>query len=310
MIKYTSKRLIYMILTLFVIASLTFFLMKLLPGTPFTNQEKMSTEQRHIVSAKYGLNDPVPVQYVHYIFNMCKGDFGISFQFNNQSVTGLILNRIGPSMQLGLQALVFGSILGTLLGCVAAVFQNTWADTASTLIAIIGKSIPSFVFAALLQYIFGVKLAVLPVAFWSGPSYTVLPTIALMMFPLAIAARFMRTELIDVLGSDYILLARAKGNSRREVTLKHAIRNALIPLITMLGPLAVGLMTGSMVVEQIFAIPGIGEQFVKSIQVNDYPMIMGTTMLYSVMLVIVIFIVDILYGIIDPRIRIEGGGKS
>lgn len=310
MIKYTFKRIAYMLLTLFVIASVTFFLMKLLPGTPFNNQEKMTSFQRELISAKYGLNEPVAVQYVHYLSNLIRGDWGISFQFGNQPVSGLIMGQIGPSMQLGIQALVFGSILGTALGCISAVFQNTWLDGLGTFIAIIGKSIPSFVFAALLQLFLAVKFPIFPVAFWYGPSYTVLPTIALMMFPLAISARFMRTEMIDVLESDYILLAKAKGNSQLWVTIRHALRNAVIPLITILGPLAVSLMTGSMVIEQIFAIPGIGEQFVKSIQVDDYAMIMGTTLLYSGLLVLIIFIVDILYGFIDPRIRIAGGEKK
>ncbi|ANZ95495.1 MULTISPECIES: oligopeptide ABC transporter permease [Brochothrix] len=309
MARYILKRVLYMLITLFIIASATFFLMKFLPGTPFSAQEKLSATQKAAIIAHYGLDKPLMVQYWNYIVNLMQFDLGTSYQFQGQSVTALIMARISPSIQLGIQALVFGTVIGIILGCVAAIFQNTWADTTSTFIAIVGKSIPSFVFAALLQYFIAVKLGLLPVAFWNGPEYTILPTIALMMFPLAIAARYMRTELIDVLGSDYILLAKAKGNSAPAVAFKHAIRNALIPLITVLGPLAVGLMTGSMVIEQIYAIPGIGEQFVKAIQLNDYSVIMGTTLLYSALLVSVILITDILYGIIDPRIRL-GGNKA
>lgn len=309
MARYILKRVLYMLITLFIIASATFFLMKFLPGTPFSAQEKLSATQKAAIIAHYGLDKPLMVQYWNYIVNLMQYDLGTSYQFQGQSVTALIMARISPSIQLGIQALVFGTVIGIILGCVAAIFQNTWADTTSTFIAIVGKSIPSFVFAALLQYFIAVKLGLLPVAFWNGPEYTILPTIALMMFPLAIAARYMRTELIDVLGSDYILLAKAKGNSAPAVAFKHAIRNALIPLITVLGPLAVGLMTGSMVIEQIYAIPGIGEQFVKAIQLNDYSVIMGTTLLYSALLVSVILITDILYGIIDPRIRL-GGNKA
>ncbi|MPQ29532.1 ABC transporter permease [Brochothrix thermosphacta] len=309
MARYILKRFLYMLITLFIIASATFFLMKFLPGTPFSAQEKLSATQKAAIIAHYGLDKPLMVQYWNYIVNLMQFDLGTSYQFQGQSVTALIMARISPSIQLGIQALVFGTVIGIILGCVAAIFQNTWADTTSTFIAIVGKSIPSFVFAALLQYFIAVKLGLLPVAFWNGPEYTILPTIALMMFPLAIAARYMRTELIDVLGSDYILLAKAKGNSAPAVAFKHAIRNALIPLITVLGPLAVGLMTGSMVIEQIYAIPGIGEQFVKAIQLNDYSVIMGTTLLYSALLVSVILITDILYGIIDPRIRL-GGNKA
>jgi oligopeptide transport system permease protein len=307
MARYILQRIIYMIITLFIVASLTFFLMKLIPGSPFNNFEKLSEVQRNILLDKYGLNDPLPVQYFNYMKNMVKGDLGISFQFDNTPVTELISNRIGPSAQLGLQAMVIGSIIGIFLGVIAALKQNTWIDYGSTLIAVIGKSIPSFIFAGLLQYYVAVKLGWLPVMLWKGPEYTILPTIALAMFPISIAARFMRTEMVEVLESDYITLARAKGASYFQISVKHALRNALIPVVTVLGPLAVSLMTGSLVIEQIFGIPGIGEQFVKSINVNDYPVIMGTNILFAVLFVIVTLIVDILYGIIDPRIRISGG---
>jgi oligopeptide transport system permease protein len=233
----------------------------------------------------------------------------ITPRFNNTPVTELLANRVGPSGVLGLQSIIFGTLVGIILGVVGALRQNTWVDYTSTFIAVLGKSIPSFVFAGLLQYYIGVKLGWFPVMFWRGFEYTILPTIALAMFPIATAARFMRTEMIDVLASDYITLAKAKGASPFEIAFKHALRNALIPVVTVLGPLVVSLMTGSLVVEKIFSIPGIGEQFVTSIQVNDYPTIMGTTILYSVLFVVVILIVDILYGIIDPRIRISGGKK-
>ncbi|GGB37998.1 peptide ABC transporter permease [Lentibacillus populi] len=310
MAKYITKRIIYLVITLFIIASATFFLMKFLPGTPFENEEKLSIEQREILNEKYGLDRPIPVQYANYMANIVKGDLGVSFQFDNQPVTDLLKSRIGPSLQLGFQAMFIGTIIGILLGVLAAMFQNTWIDYGSTFLAVLGKSIPSFVFAAVLQYFIGVKLELLPVASWNGFTSSIMPTISLAIFPIATAARFMRTELIEVLGSDYITLAKAKGNSRMEVSFKHAIRNALIPLITVLGPMAVGLMTGSMVVEQIFAIPGIGEQFVKSIQTNDFPIIMGTTLFFAFLLTLIILIIDILYGIIDPRIRLAGGDKS
>lgn len=307
MAKYIGKRLFYMVLTLFIIASLTFFLMKLIPGTPFKNQAKLSDAQIEIMLEKYDLDKPVPVQYVTYLGNLLKGDLGTSFQFGNASVSELISQRIGASALLGLQALVVGVVIGTLLGILGALKQNTWLDYGSTFIAVIGKSIPSFVFAGLLQYYVGVKLGWFPVAFWKGPEYTVLPTIALAMFPIATAARFMRTEMIEVLGSDYITLAKAKGASFFDVAFKHAMRNALIPVITVLGPLAISLMTGSLVIEKIFAIPGIGEQFVNSVMVNDYQIIMGTTLLYAAGFILIVLVVDILYGLIDPRIRLAGG---
>lgn len=307
MAKYILQRIIYMIITMFIVVSVSFFLMKLIPGTPFNNAEKLTHEQLAIMQNKYGLNDPVPVQYVRYLVNMVKGDLGVSFQFDNTPVTRLLALRIGPSATLGLEAMIVGTIIGIILGVFAALKQNTWVDYGSTLIAVIGKSIPNFVFAGLLQYYIAVKLGWFPVMFWHGPEYTVLPTIALSMFVIAIAARFMRTEMIDVLGSDYITLAKAKGASYFQISVKHALRNALIPVITVLGPLAVALMTGSLVIEKIFGIPGLGEQFVKSIAVNDYPVIMGTSILFAAAFVVIILVVDILYGIIDPRIRISGG---
>jgi oligopeptide transport system permease protein len=307
--KYLLKRFFYMFLTLFIIASLTFFLMKIIPGTPFASAAKLPPAQLEIMKAKYGLDQPVPVQYAKYMGNLLQGDLGISFQFNNTPVTDLMIKRLGPSMQLGAQAMLLGTIVGILLGIFAALRQNTWVDYGSTFMAVLGKSIPNFVFAGLLQYFIGVKLGLLPVLFWRGFEYTILPTIALSMLPIAIAARFMRTEMIEVLSSDYIMLAKAKGASFFDIAFKHALRNALIPLVTVLGPLAISLMTGSLVVEKIFAIPGLGEQFVKSITVNDYPVIMGTTILFAALFVVIILVVDILYGIIDPRIRLSGGNK-
>ncbi|MBF2506927.1 ABC transporter permease [Listeria welshimeri] len=309
MVKYTLKRVLYMLITLFIIASVTFVLMKFLPGTPYRNQEKLSDEQIHMMNEKYGLNDSIPVQYLNYMTGLVKGDLGVSFQLDNRPVSEILGALIGPSVQLALEAMVFGIIFGIILGVVAAMYQNKWPDYTSTFIAILGKSVPSFVFATVLQYWLGAKLQIFPVAGWGTFADTILPSFALAMFPLATAARFMRTELIDVFASDYVLLAKAKGNSRIEVAVKHAIRNALIPLITVLGPLSVALMTGSLVIENIYSIPGIGSQFVSSIQMNDYPVIMGTTLLFAAMLVFVILVVDILYGLIDPRIRVSGGRK-
>ena len=309
MARYLTQRIMYMLITLFIIASLTFFLMKLIPGSPFANASKLSEAQFQIMEDKYGLNEPVPVQYGKYMLNLIQGDLGVSFQFNNTPVTQLLGERIQPSLVLGFQAMFFGTIFGIFLGVIGALKQNTWADYGTTFIAVLGKSIPSFVFAGLLQYYVGVKLGWLPVMFWKGWEYSIMPTLALAMFPIATSARFMRTEMIDVLGSDYITLAKAKGASNFEVAFKHGLRNALIPVITVLGPLTVSLMTGSLVIEQIFGIPGIGEQFVKSITVNDYSVIMGTTLLFSFLFIVIVLVVDILYGLIDPRIRLAGGKK-
>ncbi|KEK24824.1 oligopeptide ABC transporter permease [Bacillus gaemokensis] len=307
--RYALKRFVYMVLTLFLITTLTFFLMKLLPGSPLKNQEKLSPAQREIILEKYGLNDPVPVQYARYMGNLLKGDLGVSFQYDNRPVTDMIVERIGPSAQLGLQAILLGTFVGLLLGIVAALRNNTWVDYGATIVSVLGMSVPSFVFAALLQYFIAVKLGWFQVAFWKGFEYTILPTVALSMGVIATIARFSRAELIEVMQADYILTAKAKGISQGVIIVKHALRNALIPVVTILGPLVAALLTGTLVVEQIYAVPGLGEQFVKSIPLNDYTVIMGTTIFYSAIFILVIFIVDILYGIIDPRIRLAGGKK-
>ena len=308
--KYILKRVFYMIVTLFLIATITFFLMKLLPGSPYANEENLTDAQLQIMNAKYGLDKPVWMQYFIYLGGLVRLDLGMSFQYNS-TVLNLLSSRVGPSFQIGLQALIFGMGMGTLLGLVAAMKQNTIVDTGATFFAIIGRSVPSFVFAVVLQLVFGVIFPILPIALWNqGFISSILPTLALSISPVADSARFIRTEMVEVLQSDYMELARAKGLSRMEVVMKHGVRNALIPLVTIAGPMLVGLMTGSMVIENIFAIPGIGEQFVKSILTNDYPTIMGVTMMYSFLLVVTILMVDLLYGLIDPRIRLTQGGEA
>jgi oligopeptide transport system permease protein len=307
MVRYIGRRVIYLLITLFIIATLSFFLMKMLPGSPLNAENKLSEDQKAIVLEKYGLNDPVPIQYINYLGGLVQGDLGISFKFSNTPVTEILLDRMGPSAQLGFQALLVGTILGVLFGLIAAISHNGFLDYTSTIIAVLGTSIPNFVFAAILQIVFAVNLGWFPVALWGDFEHTVLPTIALMIFPMATAARFVRTEMVEVMGSQYITTARAKGISEPAIVFKHGFRNSLIPLVTVIGPLAVSMLTGSMVIEQIFAIPGIGEQFVNSVFVNDYPTIMGTTLLFAFLFVVIILIIDLLYGLIDPRIRISGG---
>lgn len=308
--RYILRRVALMAVTLFIIISVTFLLLQFLPGSPFANEELLTETQLALLYEKYGLNEPIHIQYFNYIRNILKGDFGVSFQFNNIPVTQILADRAGPSIQLGLQAMVLGTTVGTILGIIAAVKQNTWIDTLTSTVAIGGRSVPNFVFAVLLQFIFAVVLEWLPIAFWrDGFLSSILPTIALAISPTAEAARFIRTEMIEVLNSDYIELAKAKGFSRIYIISKHALRNAIIPLLTILGPVTASLMTGSLVIENIFSIPGIGEQFTKSILVNDYPTIMGVTIMYSVILVVIILIVDILYGLIDPKMRVTQGGK-
>ncbi|MGM9905309.1 oligopeptide ABC transporter permease [Lactobacillus sp.] len=304
MAKYLLKRIFYMILTLFLVATITFFLMKMMPGSPYANEAKMTATQKAIMNKQYGLDKPVIQQYITYLAGAAHGDFGISFQYSNQPVSTLIGARLGASAQLGLQALVVGVILGIIIGSIAAMNQGTWIDSTATIVSIIGKSVPNFVLAVLLQYYIGLKLGWFPIAGWGEVSQTIMPTIALSVGPLAETARFIRTEMVDTLSSDYVELGKAKGLSRIEVIRKHTLRNSMIPLVTLIGPYAVALMTGSMVIENIFNIPGIGEQFTKSILTNDYPTIMGVSMVYCFGLVVILLITDIVYSLIDPRIRL------
>jgi oligopeptide transport system permease protein len=217
----------------------------------------------------------------------------------------LLGSRIGVSIQLGLQAVLLGTLTGILLGTIAAMKHNTWIDTFCSLFAIIGRSAPNFVVAVVLQYIFAVSLGLLPIGLWKNNFISsILPTLALAISPMADTSRFIRAEMIEVLSSDYIELARAKGMSELRLVMTHGLRNALIPMVTIVGPLTVSLITGSMVIENIFAIPGIGEQFTKSVLSNDYSTIMAVTILFSTLLVLVIFLMDVIYQLIDPRIRI------
>jgi len=304
--KYIAGRIGYMLVTFFIIATFTFLLMQTLPGSPF-NDQKLSPIQKQLLYEKYGLDQPVAVRYVKYMVNIVKGDLGESFQFEGRPVTKIISERIGASAVLGGQALVLGGVIGLILGLLAAVRQNSMLDYSSMIVSVLGVSIPSFVFAGLLQYWVGVRLQWLPIAFWDGFAHTILPTVSMSVFVVATLARFMRTEMVEILSQDYMVMARARGLSRTAILLKHGLRNALIPIVTLLGPMTVNLMTGTLVIEQIFSIPGLGEQFTKSIMTNDYPMIMGTTLFYAILFIGIVFVVDLLYGIIDPRIRLIGG---
>lgn len=308
MLRYTLKRLLYMVISLFIIITITFFLMKLMPGSPF-NDEKLSEEQKTMLNEKYGLNDPLPIQYGNYMANVVKGDFGNSFQYDNQPVWDLIKPRLVPSFQMGLFSMVIGVIVGLFLGVIAATRQNTWVDYLATFISVIAISVPSFVLAVLLQYVFAVRLQWFPVAGWEGISTAILPSLALSAVVIATVARYIRAEMIEVLSSDYILLARAKGNSTSRVLYGHALRNALIPVITILVPMLASILTGTLTIENIFGVPGLGDQFVRSITTNDFSVIMAITLLFSTLFIVSIFIVDILYGLIDPRIRLQGGKK-
>ncbi|EFS17099.1 oligopeptide ABC transporter, permease protein [Staphylococcus capitis C87] len=303
---YFLKRLGYMFVSLFIIISITFFLMKLMPGSPF-NDAKLSPEQKQILAEKYGLNDPVGVQYLNYLKNVISGDFGNSFQYHNQPVWDLISPKLIPSLEMGLIAVMIGIVLGSFLGVIAAVKQNTWIDYLATTVSVIAVSVPSFVLAVLLQNVFSVQLRWFPVAGWEGLPTIVLPSLSLSAIVMATVSRYIRSEMIEVLNSDYILLAYAKGVPQYKIIFVHALRNALIPVITVIVPMTASIMTGTLTIENIFGVPGLGDQFVRSIATNDFSLIMAITILFSSFFIVSIFVVDILYGIIDPRIRVKGG---
>jgi oligopeptide transport system permease protein len=304
MLRYVGRRVVLMILTLFVIISVTFFISKMLPGTPFAD-DKLTPQIRQQLFEKYGLDEPVYIQYTKYMLNVAQGDLGASFYFQSRPVLQIILERLPISMFIGVQAVIFGLVIGLVLGIVAALRHNTLWDTAAVVLAVLGVSVPSFVLGPILQYWLGLKLGLFPIALFESWMHSVLPSIALSVFVVSTVARFVRSEMLEIMGQDYITLAKAKGLSGLAVIIKHVLRNSMIPLVTVMAPLTVYIITGSLVIEQIFAVPGIGDQFVDSIVVNDYSMILGTTLFFSVMFILALLIQDVLYGMIDPRIRVS-----
>jgi oligopeptide transport system permease protein len=310
--KYTIKRILTSFLTLLAILLVLFILMQLMPGSPF-NDEKLNADQRAVLYAKYGLDKPVVVQFFNYVGNMLRGDFGVSYNISkNTPISQLIQSRLPISIWVGGIAVLIGAVAGLILGLIAAIWHDTFLDTIATVISVIGVSVPSYVFALALSYQFGFKLKWFPMLFNARQLYqsSFLPSVSLSMFTMASIARFTRTEMLEVLGSEYMLLAESKGLSGPALIFRHALRNALIPIITVLAPLIVDLMTGSLVVEKIFAIPGVGSLLVTAIQSNDYNVVISLSFIYSAMYIFIMLIVDILYGIIDPRIRLSKEGSE
>jgi len=304
--KYIIKRIITSLFTLLAILLILFILMQLMPGSPF-NDEKLNNDQRAALFAKYGLDQPVVIQFFKYVLNMLRGDFGVSYNISkNTPIAQLIQTRLPISIAIGGAAVALGALVGLILGLTAAIWHDTIWDTIATIISVIGVSVPSYVFALGLSYQFGFQWRIFPMLFSAKQmvSSSVLPSIALSMFTMASIARFTRSEMLEVLGSDYMLLAESKGISGPALIFRHALRNALIPIITVLAPLIVDLMTGSLVVEKIFAIPGVGSLLVNAIQSNDYNVVIALSFIYSAMYIGIMLVVDILYGVIDPRIRL------
>nr|WP_255570542.1 ABC transporter permease [Cohnella sp. CFH 77786] len=306
---YTLRRLMYMVITLWIIVTLTFFLMKLLPGDPFGDAiTKLPPESMQLLIKQYGLDRPVWEQYLTYMGHVIQGDLGVSYQFPTRSVVSVIKTAIPASFELGVWSLIIAIVFGLILGTIAALKHNKAGDYTASIIALIGVSIPSFVIGPLLSYYVGVKLKWLPPGLWTGPEHRILPAIALSLGTIAILTRMMRASMLEVMHQDYIKTAKSKGLSKSNIVGKHMIRNAILPVITILGPIAVNVLTGTLVVERIFSVPGLGNQFVLSVYSNDYTMIVGLTLFYAAVLIIAMFLTDIAYNLIDPRIRL-GKGK-
>jgi oligopeptide transport system permease protein len=301
---YVLRRAISVVLVVFVVATGTFILMHSIPGGPFKKEKALPPAIQRNIEERYKLNDPLWKQYTDYLRNLVRGDLGPSFKYLGRSVNDIIRDGFPVSATLGAWAILFALVVGVPAGIISALNQNRWQDNTVMAIAIIGVSVPNFVIATLLMYVFAVKLRWLPVALWGTPKHVILPMIALAGFPAAFFARLMRSSTLDVLSQDYIRTARAKGLSWYAVVVKHVVKNAILPVVTYLGPLIAGILTGSFVVENIFAIPGLGRYYVTSIYNRDYTTIMGVTIFYSAFLVLVNFLVDIAYGWIDPRIKL------
>lgn len=317
MLRYALERILLIVVTLFVVITINFFLLRLMPGTPFDNP-KITPAQKELMMRKYGLNDPAVVQYLRYMKGVIKGDFGSSFKLQDQPVTKLVFMKLKHTVKVGSLALVFGVVMGIFLGSLAAIYKGSFWDHLVTILAVIGVSIPSFVLAALLQhyvvkelgwftYLYQVPDASRGISAWDSFYSMILPAFSLSLFVISATMRYMRSELVEVLGSDYILLARAKGLNKPQVIRRHAIRNALIPVVTIIGPMTISLMTGSLVIEMFYGVPGLSSLLLNAVYQNDYFLILGVNVFYSFLFVVVILVIDLLYGVIDPRIRLKGG---
>ncbi len=304
MLRYVVKRILLMLLSLWVIATLTFVLMKSIPGDPFTSEKKLPEQTLKNLMAHYHLDKPLPTQYLIYMKNLANFDLGFSIKSSTRSVNEIIADGFPVSAQLGIQAILIALILGIIMGSTAALRHNRLPDYAIMVLAVIGISIPSFVLAPFLQKYIGWQWDLLPIAGWGDFTHTILPSIALAFLPLALVTRLMRSSVLDVQGQDYIRTAQAKGLPPVRVFTHHILRNAIFPIITIMGPLVAGILTGSFVIEKIFSIPGLGKRFVEDIFNRDYPVIMGVTIFYSAFLILMNFIVDLVYTWVDPRVKL------
>ncbi|MBX9949201.1 MAG: ABC transporter permease [Candidatus Obscuribacterales bacterium] len=306
MLALLVKRLLTSIPVLLVVATLTFFLMRAVPGGPFDADKNLPPAIVANLNAKYQLDKPVIQQYFFYLSRLSRGDLGISYKYVNRTVQDILSEAIPVSVQLGFTALLLAVIIGVPLGTLAAVNRGSWLDVSAMFVSTAGISVPGFVIGAFLIFIFGIWLKVLPVALWETPWHMVLPSLTLAFSPAAYLARLTRASVLEVLEKDWVRTARSKGLSRWSTVLKHTLRNALVPVVTVLGPLTAILITGSFVVEYLYAIPGMGRFFVTAVTNRDYDLIMGTTLVFAAILIVTNAIVDVAYQVLDPRMKVEG----
>ncbi len=303
MLKHLLKKFLILAASLWVVVTLTFVLVHSIPGDPFSDEEAVPEEIILSLKKYYGLDKPIWEQYTIYLNRLLHGDLGVSFKYIGRSAGEIIRDGFPISLTLGCEALLIAVTLGVTLGSIAAIKRGRWQDQTTMVIAVLGISVPSFILASVLQYLFAMQLDWFPVARWGSFAQSVLPALSLSALPTAIIARLTRSSMVEVLQQDYILTARAKGLSSFQIVTKHALRNALLPVISYLGPLTANVMTGSFVVEKIFGIPGLGQWFVLSVANRDYSLIMALTIFYSAFLMLSVFLVDIIYSLLDPRIK-------
>ncbi|MDD4849641.1 MAG: ABC transporter permease [Gemmiger sp.] len=305
MVKYTVKRIGMGLFSIFIVATLTFFLMNMVPGGPFVAEKSMSKAAQQALAEKYGLDKPILERYGTYLTDLLHGDMGPSLKQRGREVSDIIFSKFPVSAKLAGIAVLVALCVGIPLGCLAAYNRGKWADNLIIVFATCGIAVPSFISSVLLLYTFGMNLKLLPVVGLNEAAAYVMPVTALALYPAAYITRLMRSSLLDVMGQDYMRTARAKGVSNFKILFKHALRNAVLPVVTYVGPMLAGLMTGSFVVEKIFTVPGLGREFVSAITNRDYTMIMGTTIILATLVIAANVIVDVLYKIIDPRIKLK-----
>ena len=305
MAKYVCKRLGYAILTIFLISVITFTVMNLIPGGPFLSEKAVTPATQAALEAKYGLDVPKPQQYLNYMNGLLHGDFGESLKQKGRTANDIIFSTFPVSARLGGISILVALVAGVGLGSVAAMCRGKWGDQLIMVVSTLGIAVPSFVVATALMKIFGVELKWLPTMGLSTPLHYILPVFTLAFYPMAYITRLMRSSMLDALNQDYIRTARAKGVNKFKMLFKHALRNAILPIITYAGPLMAFTLSGSFVVEKIFNIPGLGREFINCITGRDYPMVMSTTIFLATFLVLMNVIVDILYKIVDPRIKLR-----